>query len=167
VPGVLKPMPNRIHIIGGPGSGKSTLARKLAAENGLPHVELDALFWNDAGGHYDVRRDPGERDRRLAKLADGASWVIEGVYYSWCRPSFERAEQIILLDTPTWLRHWRLGLRFIKRKLGIEPKGQSRKKDSFKGYWGITKWNARWDRDNLAGAKEALGSFEEKLKIMR
>jgi len=51
-------MPNRIHVIGGPGSGKSTLARNFAAENGLLHVELDALFWNDADGAYDVRRDP-------------------------------------------------------------------------------------------------------------
>jgi adenylate kinase family enzyme len=55
-------MANRIHIIGGPGSGKSTLASRLAAEHGIPHVELDALFWNDADGGYDVRRDPEERD---------------------------------------------------------------------------------------------------------
>ncbi|HTB22290.1 MAG TPA: DNA topology modulation protein FlaR [bacterium] len=138
----------------------------MATEHGLPHVELDALFWDDTDGGYDVRRDSGERDRRLAKVVDSESWVIEGVYYSWCQPSFERADQIILLDTPTWIRHWRLGLRFIKRKLGIEPKGQSRKKDSFKGYWGITKWNASWNRDNLVGAKEVLKRYESKLKLI-
>src|ERR1700722_18265149 len=149
-------MANRIHIIGGPGSGKSMLARRLAAEQGLPHIELDSIFWNDAAGGYDVRRDPEERDLLLKQVVDGDSWIIEGVYYAWCGPSYERGERIILLDTPTWIRHWRLGLRFVKRKLGLEVKGPSRKKDSFKGYWSITKWNARWDRDNLSGAKEAL-----------
>ena len=65
------------------------------------------------------------------------------------------------------IQQWRLGLRFIKRKMGIEAKGPSRKKDGFKGYWSITKWNARWDRDNLAGAKEALKRFESKVKVLR
>jgi len=51
--------------------------------------------------------------------------------------------------------------------MGIEAKGPSRKKDGFKGYWSITKWNARWDRDNLAGAKEALKRFESKVKVLR
>jgi adenylate kinase family enzyme len=160
-------MPNRIHIIGGPGSGKSTLARRLAAEQRLPHVELDALYWDDDAGGYAVRRDPTERDRRLARYVEDESWIIEGVYWSWCQPSFERADQIILLDTPSWIRQWRLGLRFIKRKLGIEPKGKSRKKDSFKGYWTIARWNGRWDRDNLVGVKEVLRPFDDKVRVLR
>jgi hypothetical protein len=35
----------RINIVGIGCAGKSTLARALAARLGVPHVELDALFW--------------------------------------------------------------------------------------------------------------------------
>jgi len=42
-------------ILGGPGAGKTTLARAL----GLPHVELDALWW-DSGW----RRAPIDVDTR-------------------------------------------------------------------------------------------------------
>jgi adenylate kinase family enzyme len=156
-------MSNRIHIIGGPGSGKTTLARQLAAKHGFPHVELDTLFWDNADGGYAVRRDPKERDRRLALFVEGESWVVEGVYWGWCQPSFERADQIILLDMPTWIRQWRLGLRFIKRRMGLE---KSTKKETFKGCWETARWNARWNRDNLAGAKKALKPFEFKVKVL-
>src|SRR5215217_4539806 len=36
---------NRIVIIGRTGSGKTTLGRELAAALGIPHVELDALYF--------------------------------------------------------------------------------------------------------------------------
>ncbi len=85
-------MASRIHIFGGPASGKTTLARKLAGELGLPHVELDALFWAGGTAGYGVRRDPVERDRRLSGAVKAESWIMEGVYWSWCQPSFERAD---------------------------------------------------------------------------
>lgn len=153
----------RIHVFGGPGSGKTTLAKKLAAEQGLPHIELDALFWDDEGGGYAVRRDPAERDRRLARLVETDAWIIEGVYWGWCRPSFERAEQILLLDTPHVVRQWRMALRFLKRKSGLE---KSLEKQRLKGYLDSVRWNARWDRANLAGAKEVLKQFEAKVSVV-
>lgn len=95
-------------------------------------------------------------------IVEKDAWVIEGVYWSWCGPSFERADEIILLDTPVWIRQKRIGIRFIKRKLGVE---QSLKKDSFQGYLALARWNARWDRDNLLGAKEALRLHNTMLKV--
>ena len=153
----------RIHIFGGPGSGKSTLARRLASENNLPLVELDSLFWDNDSPGYGVRRDPAERDKLLTEQVKDDTWIIEGVYWSWCLPSFERAEQIIILNTPHWIRQWRAGLRFFKRMTGIE---RSLKKDSLKGYLELVQWNAKWNRNNLAKAIEILKPFEAKIKYM-
>jgi len=36
---------NRISVIGTSGSGKTTFANKLAGILRIPHVELDALYW--------------------------------------------------------------------------------------------------------------------------
>ena len=36
---------NRISVIGTSGSGKTTFANKLAEILRIPHVELDALYW--------------------------------------------------------------------------------------------------------------------------
>ena len=35
----------RILVVGTSGAGKSRLAGQLAAALGVPHVELDALYW--------------------------------------------------------------------------------------------------------------------------
>lgn len=153
----------RIHILGGPGSGKSSLARREAAKLGLPQLELDAIFWDNESPAYDVRRDPAERDRLLVEHAAGEAWIIEGVYWKWCLPSFERADEIWVLDTPHVTRQWRMGLRFLRRKLGME---KSLKKDSLRGYLETARWNGRWDRDNRGPALEFLRPFESKLKFI-
>ena len=156
-------MTKRIHIIGGPASGKSTLARRLGAELQLPVIELDKLFWDDESPYYAHRRDEVERDRLLTSHLFTDSWIVEGVYWKWCLPSFERADKIILLDAPHWVRQWRLASRFIKRNLGIE---KSIKKDSLiKGYLETARWNSHWDRDNLPKIKEVLIRFQTKTEI--
>lgn len=156
--------PTRIHILGGPASGKTTLAARLATEAGISHLELDSLFWDDEAPGYAVRRDPLERDRLLARHVQSESWIVEGVYWSWCLPSFQRADQILLMDSPTWMRQWRLAGRFAKRMAGIET---SLKKESFRGYYETAMWNAAWNRKNLPGALEMLKAFTPKVQVLR
>jgi hypothetical protein len=53
----------RILILGRTGSGKTTLARELAAAIGVPHVELDALYF---GPNFSTAPLPVLRDRTRA-----------------------------------------------------------------------------------------------------
>jgi adenylate kinase family enzyme len=156
--------PQRIYILGAPASGKSTLARRLSQEHGLPQVELDGFFWDDASTHYNVRRDPAERDRLLTAAASAESWIMEGVYWGWCAPAFERADRIILLDVPLWLRHWRLARRHLRRRLGIEA---SLEKDTLRGTLITARWNHRWNRDNLPRAMQKLEAYRSKLQVFQ
>lgn len=41
--------PNRIAVVGPVASGKSTIAAEIAGHTGLPHLDLDNLFWERAG----------------------------------------------------------------------------------------------------------------------
>lgn len=153
---------SRILVLGGPASGKTTLARTLAAERGLPLVSLDSLFWHDSAETYDIRRDPAERDRMLAEAVAQEAWVMEGVYWKWTGPVFERAEQVVFVDAPLWLRHWRLAKRHVKRRLGLES---STHKETFEGAWQTARWNQRWDRDNRLAVLEILERYREKAEV--
>ncbi len=66
----------RLWLFGAPGSGKTTLARALSQRYGLPHQELDELFW-DAG--WRIVPQPAFRGR-IEAVAQGEGWVVDGNY---------------------------------------------------------------------------------------
>lgn len=74
----------RIAIVGTSGSGKTTVAARLASSLGLPHVELDALFWRP-----DWRQANLEEFRASVDTAtSGEGWICDGNY--------SRARDIVL-----------------------------------------------------------------------
>ncbi|MFC7876610.1 toxin [Isoptericola sp. NPDC057391] len=86
----------RVSVVGAAGSGKSTVGRRLAAELGVRHVELDAMFW---GRDWTPRpRDDFEADARAA-IASGA-WVIDGNYSRLQDEVWARADTVVWLDPP-------------------------------------------------------------------
>jgi adenylate kinase family enzyme len=90
----------RIMIIGGSGSGKSTLARQLGGLSGLPVVHMDPFYW--APGW--VQRPP-EETRALSLAAAAAEvWVFEGNNAETMDARAERADLILFLDIPRWIR---------------------------------------------------------------
>jgi hypothetical protein len=129
------------------------VAAKIAAAFGLPIYDLDDLFWDDAAPTYGTRADPEKRDRVLETIARQESWVIEGVYYKFVTPSFERADLIVILTPSVWLRDWRLAKRSALRMLGRSP---SKKKETLGSLVRLLRWNHTYDSNVLVPARVVL-----------
>jgi adenylate kinase family enzyme len=84
----------RISIIGSTGSGKSTFAKSLSARLGLPHTELDDLYWLP-----DWReRDRSEFRHSVDQATAAPTWVIDGGYSEVRDLVWGRADTLIWLD---------------------------------------------------------------------
>jgi adenylate kinase family enzyme len=136
----------RIHLIGGPGSGKSYLAAKITAAYGITSFALDDLFWDASAATYGVRADPHTRDQALAAIVARDAWVIEGAYYKWLTPSFERADLIIVLNPSVWLRDWRIMKRFAVQRFRQAP---SKKKETIPSILSLMQWNHTYEKNQL------------------
>jgi hypothetical protein len=101
----------RIVIIGRTGSGKTTLAHELAAALGVPHVELDSLYF---GPDFSTAPLPVLRERTAAAIA-GDRWVTDGNKRAVRDIVWPRADTIIWLDYPLLVSLWRLGKRALWR----------------------------------------------------
>jgi hypothetical protein len=94
----------RINIVGDSNAGKTSMARTLAQKLGVPHVELDALYWGP--GWTPVPTD--EFRRRLTVALSTDSWVADGGYQVARDITWGRADTIVWLDYPlrVVLRRW-------------------------------------------------------------
>lgn len=101
----------RILILGRTGSGKTTLARELAAALGVPHVELDALYF---GPDFATAPLPVLRQRTVAAIR-GERWVTDGNKSAVRDLVWPRADTVIWLDYPFVVSLWRLGKRALWR----------------------------------------------------
>jgi len=66
----------RIVVVGTTGSGKTTTASQIAQRLGMPHLELDALYWEPG-------RTPASLDvfrERTAQALSGDAWAVDGNY---------------------------------------------------------------------------------------
>ena len=152
----------KIHIIGGPGSGKTFLADNLSKQLGIPHYDLDDLQWDNIANNYGTKRKPQERDKLLNQILQSENWIIEGVYYSWCRQCFEAADKIYVLNVPRYIYRYRIIRRFIRRKLGLE-KG---KKEVGPGYH-IQRYIGKGGMADVYEAIDTISKYEVAIKICR
>jgi adenylate kinase family enzyme len=86
----------RASVVGASGSGKTTFARQLATKLGVPHVELDGLFWDPDWTQVD---DVTFRARVDAATA-GDGWVADGNYSRARSIVLARADTVVWLDLP-------------------------------------------------------------------
>ena len=149
----------KIHIIGGPGIGKTFLAEKLSAQLGIPHYDLDDLQWDNTALSYATKRDAQERDVLLREILQKDDWIIEGVYYAWCRQCFAEADRIYLLSVPPYRYRYRILRRFVRRKLGIE----TGKKETLKSLFALLKWADKYQRTNLVEIRRILQAYPNKV----
>lgn len=68
---------HRIVILGNSGSGKTTMARALAAEHGIPHLDVDLIAWTSPGVRKPLADSVAEME---AFVAANPGWVMEGSY---------------------------------------------------------------------------------------
>jgi energy-coupling factor transporter ATP-binding protein EcfA2 len=101
----------RILILGRTGSGKTTLGRELAAVIGVPHVELDALYFRPDLSTVSMSV---LRERTGAAIA-GERWVTDGNKSAVRDLIWPRADTVIWLDYSWMVSLWRLGKRALWR----------------------------------------------------
>ena len=139
----------RIYIVGGPGSGKTTYAKKLSEKHKIPYVELDELYWvNGNGRYYQTKRDEKERAKMLDNaISENTDWICDGAYHNdWVDPVFNKADKVIVLQPPRWVRQYRCVKRFIKRKLNIE---KSDNKENIVSFCKLLRWSHSYEKDCL------------------
>lgn len=151
----------KIHIIGGSGSGKTYLANKLSKEYGIEHYDLDDLQWDNKAESYGVKRNTDERRAMLQDILNNKQWIIEGVYYKWCKQCFADADKIYLLQVPKQVYLYRIIKRFIKRKLGLE-KG---KKETIKSLIELIKWADSYEKIDMVEIKKILEPYMDKVIV--
>ena len=149
----------KIHIIGCSGTGKTYLARKLSEKYNIQHFDLDDIQWDNSADGYGLKMPVNKREELLKRILSQESWIIEGVYYAWVTESFQRADVIYVLDIPSYIYKYRIIMRFIKRKLGIE-KG---KKETFKSVYNLLKWTNKYQNNNLKEIKKILEQYASKV----
>ncbi len=101
------------------GSGKGTFARTLGVRAGLSVIHLDVHYWRPGW----VRPSDDEwRERQRALLA-GEAWIIDGNYNESLSLRLERAQTVIVLDTPWWRCSSRAFIRGLRKPVGEMPEG--------------------------------------------
>lgn len=97
----------RIVVTGLAGSGKSTFSLALAAKTGLPVIHLDLQFWKPG---WVAPSETEWREKQSGVLA-GDAWIADGNYHETLDLRLERADTVVVLDTPWWLCAGRAFLR--------------------------------------------------------
>lgn len=100
----------RLIVTGANGSGKSHLAAHLATFRAdVPVVSFDAIKlkrnWE--------QRSRAEVEIRLASVVAEKAWILEGGP-SLLSHALERADGVIWLDPPEYIRAWRLAIRPLR-----------------------------------------------------
>jgi len=106
----------RIYIIGCCGAGKTTLAKNLSQHCGIPHVELDALYWLP---QWNARSDEELQESVSVAVAD-KNWVMDGNYGQVREAILGRATMLIWLNYSFPFIFGRLTKRTARRVLRQE-----------------------------------------------
>lgn len=125
----------RINVVGTSGVGKTTLARRLNRQLGLPHVELDALYWQPGW----LEPSPQAFRQQVTTALSGPRWVVDGNYSIARDIIWGRADTIIWLDYPLPLILWQVTTRTVRRAARQEILWQGNREE----------WRRFFSRDSM------------------
>ena len=103
----------RLTVIGLPGAGKTTMARQVSQLLALPHIELDALYWDSNW----VPAEPKIFRQRTAQALSQDAWLVEGNYCQVCDLVWQQADSLIWLDLSLAVLMSRLLARTLRNLL--------------------------------------------------
>jgi adenylate kinase family enzyme len=110
----------RVIVTGIAGSGKSTFSRALSARTGLPVIHLDVHYWKPGW----VKPSDDEWRVKQRRLLAGDGWIADGSYHETLDLRLERADTVVVLDTPWWACAVRTFVRGVRRPVGtVMPDG--------------------------------------------
>lgn len=109
----------RIVVTGMAGAGKSTFSKALAEKTNLPLIHLDLYLWAPDW----VRVPQLEFVETQRRLLSEDTWIVDSNDVDEAL-LIERADTLIILETPWWICSWRAFLRGLKRPTGSQlPEG--------------------------------------------
>jgi len=120
----------RIAVVGTTGVGKSTLAGQLAGLLGVPHIELDALYWQPDW----IASDREDMRRRVRSAVQAEGWVMDGNYNFLSDIVWPRLQAVVWLDYPLSLILWRLLRRTWQRSVSKELIWGTNREDLWKQF---------------------------------
>lgn len=150
----------RIMIIGGAGSGKSTVARMLGVKIGLPVIHIDKLYWQ-SGWRL---RDREQTRLLVANAVKADAWIFEGNFSEMFQVRLERADTLIFLDLPTWLRLVRVLRRTLRDYGKVRPDMQEGCPERFD--WDFLKWVADYNRRGRGKALKLLNDAPADKRVL-
>ncbi len=112
-------MGRRVLVTGLAGSGKSTFSCSLAARTGLPLIYLDLEFWKPGW----VAPSEDEWREKQRRVLAGDVWIADGNYSETLDLRLERADTVVVLNTPWPVCAGRALVRGVRKSGGAMPEG--------------------------------------------
>jgi adenylate kinase family enzyme len=103
----------RIYIIGTSGSGKTFFANQISKKLKIKYYDLDDFYWIKK---YTKKRTEDKRRDLAKKLSNKQKWIAEGIFGSWAIDLIKKADLVIWVQTPAYLRT----IRILKRNFSRE-----------------------------------------------
>ena len=147
-------------IIGSGGAGKSTLARKLHGLLDLPIFHLDNEYWS-AGW---VELDKESWRLKVEALSDKPAWILDGNYGGTMDIRLGKADTIIFMDYPTWLRLWRVFMRTLRYRNTHRPDMPEGCKERFE--WKFFHYIAFYNKTRKPTILKKLSKLKDKKRVV-
>ena len=145
----------KAHVFGASGSGVTTLGEYLSEQLNYPYFDSDDYYWEASTPPFTRRRNPDERNVRLANaLAPHPDWILGGSIVGWgWLPVFDLA---VFLWLPPDVRMDRLEKREYER-YGTEIRSDPKRRRQHEEF---IEWAAGYDHSTSTSKGRTLTAHE-------